>query len=93
MAKPVIVTLGSENERSLSEPWRAQIQLGIDQGLTEKRIHQDLRDEHGFDYQRRQRCTYAQAGRWLALPPTRRPEQGEFYPIGDHLWTGCSGHF
>jgi len=70
------VTLGSGNVRSLSEPWRQQIQQGIDQGLTAKRIHQDLKEEHGFagSYQSVKRFV-RELGR-VSPVPFRRMETG-----------------
>jgi len=34
---------------SLCEAWRKQIEAGLDQGLSAKRIHEDLAREHSFD--------------------------------------------
>jgi transposase len=44
-AKPVRVATGSG---SLCEPWREQIERAFAQGLSAKRIHQDLVAENGF---------------------------------------------
>ena len=33
---------------SMCAAWRSQIEAGLDQGLTAKRIHQDLVNDHGF---------------------------------------------
>ncbi len=51
-AKSSILTPGSESisrtNRSLCEPYRKVIEDKLEEGLTARRIYQDLRDEHGF---------------------------------------------
>lgn len=47
-SKPAKVTTGSCRGRSSCEPWRAAIEAAADQGLSARRIHQDLLAEHGF---------------------------------------------
>jgi len=63
-SKPATLTLGSESggadlevdkalaaaraNVSLCEPWREQIETGLKQRLSAKRIHQDLVADHGF---------------------------------------------
>ena len=56
------------------EPWRAVIVQGLEQGLTARRIWQDLKTDHGFggDYQSVQRFVHKLRGR--APLPYRRME-------------------
>ena len=42
------VTLGSAGGKSSCAPWREPIKAGLLQRLSAKRIHQDLRAEHGY---------------------------------------------
>lgn len=47
-AKPATVTLGSGGGKSSCAAWQMHIEAGLVQRLSAKRIHQDLRAEHGF---------------------------------------------
>ena len=47
-ANAAISITGSTGRRSCCEPWRAIIVAGLEQGLTARRIWQDLKAEHGF---------------------------------------------
>ena len=71
-----LATGGSPGRRSLCEPRRAIIIEGLEQGLTARRIWQDLRDEHEFvgDYQSVQRFVRRLNGR--SPLPFRRMECG-----------------
>ena len=46
--KSISIT-GFSGRHSHCEPWRAVITQGLEQGLTAKRIWQDLKADHGFD--------------------------------------------
>jgi len=48
--KPATPPIGSSSQPSQCEPLRAIILVKLDQGLTAKRIHQDLVAEHGFEF-------------------------------------------
>ncbi len=48
-SKPAKVSLGSAlRSRSQCEQWREAIEVALAQGLTARRIHQDLQSEHGY---------------------------------------------
>jgi len=71
-----IVITGFPGRRSRCEPWRAIIIAGLEQGLTARRIWQDLRADHGFegDYQSVQR--FARRLKHCSPLPFRRMECG-----------------
>jgi transposase len=47
-ANATILIAGSSGRRSGCEPWRAVVVAGLEQGLTARRIWQDLRTDHGY---------------------------------------------
>ena len=67
--KPAILPLGSgAGRRSQCEEWRAQIQQGIEAGLSAQRIYQDLQVEAGF------RASYQSVKRYVQKLRVAQPD-------------------